>query len=392
MTAESETNAIIREIDATRDDIRQTLDELGNRLSVANLLDSAVKPATQGTAEFARSVGTAAQHNPLGLVVTAVGLAWLMFSQRSTARVASAAGEGGGYDVHRLDPNRPPQRNLSPEGPSMTDKISETMESAKDWSQEKMHKATETMETAKGWSRETAHKAAEVAHKASEKAHHLADSASRTTMHVADRASRTTKEIASRAADTLQPVARSASGFVSRHPLAVGAAVIGAGALLAFTLARGRGEGGAREVSKPERRETETTPPEAVLPSTAYPTETDRERVREAATELSEFQAEEARAADTQPEPPGKVRVIKPSPMGVLGQKIEEVPEASLAVGAEPVATEATEGGPEKTETAKQSPGKAAGKQSTGGAQAPIPSGKTGTTTDSRPEKVTSTT
>jgi ElaB/YqjD/DUF883 family membrane-anchored ribosome-binding protein len=69
-----------RDIDRTRSSLGRTIDELENRLSPGQLLDQALGMARQHGGEFATNLGRSAENNPVPLLLTAVGIAWMMAS------------------------------------------------------------------------------------------------------------------------------------------------------------------------------------------------------------------------------------------------------------------------------------------------------------------------
>jgi hypothetical protein len=82
-----------RDIDATRDDLRATLSALERRFSVDRLVDMTIGRIRDRGGEFAGNLGDAAARNPIPLLLTSVGVAWLMMSRR----------DGGGRSSWRAD-------------------------------------------------------------------------------------------------------------------------------------------------------------------------------------------------------------------------------------------------------------------------------------------------
>lgn len=230
---------IMNEIEATRADIRATLHEIQERVSIDSIVHRMIGPAKDGTIEFGRALGTAVRDNPIALSVTAVGLGWLMLGQRrnhlngngeGTAQVRRSTGTG------RLDPSRPPEGAIpmpdlsasSPyageEGRTQADvsarareageavraRSRETVERARSWTKE-------TAEHAKSWTRESASQASGTIRESTE----------------------AVKEAATRMGSQLRHSSERAGGYVRAHPFAVGAMAIVAGTTLALVLARG---------------------------------------------------------------------------------------------------------------------------------------------------------
>ena len=72
-----------REIDATRADVQATLGALEQRLSAEHLLDLTIGRVREHGGAFAGNLGSAARDNPVPLVLTSIGIAWLMMSGRN---------------------------------------------------------------------------------------------------------------------------------------------------------------------------------------------------------------------------------------------------------------------------------------------------------------------
>jgi ElaB/YqjD/DUF883 family membrane-anchored ribosome-binding protein len=81
--SEREPRAIEEEIDATRADMRATLEALEHRFSFERLVDLTVGRIKDRGGEFAVNLTDAAARNPMPLVLTSIGLAWLMWASRS---------------------------------------------------------------------------------------------------------------------------------------------------------------------------------------------------------------------------------------------------------------------------------------------------------------------
>jgi ElaB/YqjD/DUF883 family membrane-anchored ribosome-binding protein len=77
-----------REIDQTRAEMNETLDRLEQKLTAGQLLDQCLKFFGKSGGEIGRSLGNSVQENPLPVLLTATGIAWMMFSpaRNSSAR------------------------------------------------------------------------------------------------------------------------------------------------------------------------------------------------------------------------------------------------------------------------------------------------------------------
>ncbi|HLT90156.1 MAG TPA: DUF3618 domain-containing protein [Woeseiaceae bacterium] len=88
-----EPGALERDIDRTRSSLGRTIDELENRLSPGQLIDQALAIGRRHGGEFATNLGRSVENHPLPLILTAVGLAWMMMSANKPAPPHGAAGE-----------------------------------------------------------------------------------------------------------------------------------------------------------------------------------------------------------------------------------------------------------------------------------------------------------
>lgn len=100
-----------RDIDRTRASLGRTVDALERRLSPGELVDQALGMAREHGGEFATNLGRSVQNNPMPVILTGVGLAWMMASsneprapkRRSAGYAAyqdwaSESGRDGGTD------------------------------------------------------------------------------------------------------------------------------------------------------------------------------------------------------------------------------------------------------------------------------------------------------
>lgn len=95
---EREPHVIEERIDATRADMRATLEALERRFSFDRLMELTVGRIRERGGEFAGNLTDVAARNPMPLVLTSIGLAWMMLTsrrgtQRDDAQYYSRAGE-----------------------------------------------------------------------------------------------------------------------------------------------------------------------------------------------------------------------------------------------------------------------------------------------------------
>ena len=109
---------IERHIERTRADISRTLNDLQQKLSPSSLIGetfssaamgSALRSARSGTADFATTLGRAVSQNPLPVLLTGIGIAWLLFS--GSAANSDQRPRGASYDRDRM-PQPGPQEDL----------------------------------------------------------------------------------------------------------------------------------------------------------------------------------------------------------------------------------------------------------------------------------------
>ncbi len=87
--------AIARAIDETRSEVDETLDALQARLSPGQILDRAMELVRANGGQFAGNLGRTVRDNPWPVILTGVGLAWMMAATRSAAPAARPSGRGG---------------------------------------------------------------------------------------------------------------------------------------------------------------------------------------------------------------------------------------------------------------------------------------------------------
>lgn len=85
-----------REIDQQREGISQLVDALEERLSPGQLFDRLVNFSKGNGKEFAQNMGQAVKANPIPLLLTSVGLAWLYASRNEPAPSSASRFTGAG--------------------------------------------------------------------------------------------------------------------------------------------------------------------------------------------------------------------------------------------------------------------------------------------------------
>ena len=85
MTDHRTTEEIERQLERDREGLADSLDDLKNRFSVDAMVRQAADQLREHGGDLGSSVSRAAKENPLALTLTGVGLAWLIFGDRSNS-------------------------------------------------------------------------------------------------------------------------------------------------------------------------------------------------------------------------------------------------------------------------------------------------------------------
>ena len=99
-----EPQTLERGIDATRADVRATLEALERRLSLDRVMELTVGRIRERGGEFAGNLTDAAAQNPVPMLLTSIGLGWMMLTTRGArARAADADGRLATGARERMD-------------------------------------------------------------------------------------------------------------------------------------------------------------------------------------------------------------------------------------------------------------------------------------------------
>lgn len=80
-----------REVDQARARLERTVSELSDRLSPGELIDQALGMAREHGGEFGRNLGTQVKQNPLPMILTGIGISWMMMSSGKNGSAAHAS-------------------------------------------------------------------------------------------------------------------------------------------------------------------------------------------------------------------------------------------------------------------------------------------------------------
>ncbi|MEX2494486.1 MAG: DUF3618 domain-containing protein [Woeseia sp.] len=82
-----------REVDQARARLGRTASALSDRLSPGELMDQALGMAREHGGEFGRNLGAQVKNNPMPMILTSIGISWLMMSSGKN-------GAAHGYGLH----------------------------------------------------------------------------------------------------------------------------------------------------------------------------------------------------------------------------------------------------------------------------------------------------
>ena len=231
---EREPQAIERNIDATRADMRATLEALERRFSFERLVDMTVGRIRERGGEFAGNLTDAAARNPIPLLLASIGVGWMMLASRRPS------GANGGYysgtndyaaDHDRYEGTgalREKARHLRERAGDIRQRASEVAQKAHeamDSTRETMHGAMGSMHEAMDSTRETWK--------------HAAESSRQTLEHTAE----SLRSGATRAAEVTRSQAERMNRLLHEQPLMLGAVGLAAGAIIGALLPTTEHEG-----------------------------------------------------------------------------------------------------------------------------------------------------
>jgi hypothetical protein len=234
---------IEREVDAERARVAETIDKLQNSVSLGNVVDEVVRTVGPYGADFGRNLSRQVRDNPLPLLLTGLGLAWLMVG--SGPRREDRYWED--YDQDDLDEvYRPAAASATPVYPEASWESDRDEEASGMSMGERMRRARAGV----------GHAASGAASGVGSAASGIASGVGHTASGVADAAGRATGAVrgaGSAAWHSAGSVGRSAyrggrslqDGFermLDEQPLVVGALAFAAGAAIGSTMPRSRTE------------------------------------------------------------------------------------------------------------------------------------------------------
>ncbi|MGJ7460781.1 DUF3618 domain-containing protein [Halomonas sp. MA07-2] len=106
-----------REVDQARARLGRTASELSDRLSPGELIDQALGMAREHGGEFGRNLGAQVKNNPMPMILTSIGISWLMMS----------SGHNGAAQAHDTY-----NKNTGKDGRSLMDAFGDTATKSQD--------------------------------------------------------------------------------------------------------------------------------------------------------------------------------------------------------------------------------------------------------------------
>lgn len=208
------------EIDVTRAELEDTLEELEHRLNPNELFNQAMTRVRQHGGEFTHNLGDSIKQNPLPTLLTSIGIAWLMaMNGRSDGHGTTSDLRGGMHDrASGLRRGMHETRDALRRG-------RERVSSAKDRAASALHRGEESIREGIDSSRSTLSRSAEALRSGT---HSAADSA----RGIGARA----RGVSSRARGGARRARAGAEHLLADQPLLLGALGIAAGALLGAAL------------------------------------------------------------------------------------------------------------------------------------------------------------
>lgn len=135
-----------REIDARRANIGSLVDALESKLSPGQLIDEALAYSKRNGGEFFGNLGTTVRANPVPMVLTGVGLLWLMMSQNRPPSAADGASSHGSSVLGGLG------ESVSTMADSLTDTFGNAKARVEETANRMKEKASHLGDKARGYS------------------------------------------------------------------------------------------------------------------------------------------------------------------------------------------------------------------------------------------------
>ena len=231
---EREPQAIERDIDATRADMRATLEALERRFSFERLLDMTVGRIRERGGEFAGNLTNAATQNPIPLLLTSIGVGWMMLASRR-----GSSGNGGYYSGSGDYAGDGEQH----EGTGMLREKAQHLRERAGHIRERATEAADKVRGAMDSTRETVHGAMGSVHSAMDSTRESWKHAAESSRHTLGNTAESLRSGASRAAEVTRAQAERMNRLLHEQPLMLGALGLAAGAIIGALLPTTEHEG-----------------------------------------------------------------------------------------------------------------------------------------------------
>ncbi len=220
--ANDDVDSLARDADRRRDRIEKTLDVLGGKLSPEHIKDQAFDLFREHGGDIASGLQRSVKNNPVPLLLTGVGIAWMMMSQRDDQPRNGQYRQYPEFRQPPMDTRYIPERNAFSDrhstsdssGEGLADKLSDAGDTLRDEASRTWDSVTESARDLRDATGERLESMRDQSAEVSNRLRYQYDSA-------AHGASRTAEEWAN-----------DASRFMREQPLVAGALGIALGALL----------------------------------------------------------------------------------------------------------------------------------------------------------------
>ncbi len=138
--ANDDVDSLARDADRRRERIEKTLDVLGGKLSPEHIKDQAFDLFREHGGDIASGLQRSVKNNPVPLLLTGVGIAWMMMSQRDDQRGRQPYGQYPEFRQPPMDTRYIPERNAFSDrdstdgssGEGLADKLSDAGDTIRD--------------------------------------------------------------------------------------------------------------------------------------------------------------------------------------------------------------------------------------------------------------------
>lgn len=98
-TGSSTPKELSREVEEARSQLERTVSELSDRFSPGELIDQALAMAREHGGQFGRNLGSQVKDNPVPMILTGVGVFWMMLSSGSKTYASGDQAQAAGGSI-----------------------------------------------------------------------------------------------------------------------------------------------------------------------------------------------------------------------------------------------------------------------------------------------------